>query len=109
MAKAVEEMPRDVAHCLEMNNVSREAIDYFVFHQASLFMLNTLAKKIGMGREERVVKCIDRFGNTVSSSIPIALKDIDDIWSGKRRKILISGFGVGLSWSSTVLFSNEGE
>lgn len=106
---AAEEIPRDVEACLKMNHLSPEAIDYFVFHQASLFMLDTLAKKLGMDGDGRVVKCIDRFGNTVSSSIPIVLKGLDDIWDRKRRRILISGFGVGLSWSSTILLSQGGE
>lgn len=98
-------IPEDLRKCLHINNLTLEDIDYFIFHQASNFMLNTLSKKIGIIDEKRVIKCLDRFGNTVSSSIPIAIDTISDDCKNKRLKILISGFGVGLSWASTILFT----
>jgi 3-oxoacyl-[acyl-carrier-protein] synthase-3 len=74
-----------------------------VFHQASNFLLNALAKELGIVDTARVVKCVDQFANTVSSSIPTALKTCLAKKSKESLKILISGFGVGLSWASTVL------
>lgn len=100
-------VPDDLKRCLEINGLKMDDIDYFVFHQASNFMLDTLSKKIGISDEGRVIKCLDRFGNTVSSSIPIAIDTISDDCKNKRLKILISGFGVGLSWASTILFTKE--
>lgn len=98
------EMPADIRKCLVLNELTLEDIDVFVFHQASKFMLDTLSKILGIKDDKRVVKCIDRFGNTVSSSIPIALTTIfDNQQKTAERKILISGFGVGLSWASTIL------
>ena len=96
-------VPDDLKRCLEINGLKIGDIDYFVFHQASNFMLDTLSKKIGIAGDNRVLKCLDRFGNTVSSSIPIALDTIKDISGNGGLKILISGFGVGLSWASTIL------
>jgi len=96
-------VPDDLKRCLEINSLKIGDIDYFVFHQASNFMLDTLSKKIGVAGDHRVLKCLDRFGNTVSSSIPIALDTIKDISGDGGLKILISGFGVGLSWASTIL------
>lgn len=95
-------VPDDLKRCLEINGLKIGDIDYFVFHQASNFMLDTLSKKLGIADDGRVIKCLDRFGNTVSSSIPIAMATIFDNCR-KPQKILISGFGVGLSWASTVL------
>lgn len=101
------EIPEDIRKCLLLNKLKNEDIDVFVFHQASKFMLDTLSKKLGIKDEKRVVNCIDRFGNTVSSSIPIALTTIyDNEPNEHKRKILISGFGVGLSWASTILKEN---
>ena len=96
-------VPNDLKRCLEINGLKMDDIDYFVFHQASNFMLDTLSKKIGIAGDNRVLKCLDRFGNTVSSSIPIAIATIFDNCMSKDLKILISGFGVGLSWASTIL------
>ena len=96
-------VPEDLKRCLEINKLVINEIDYFVFHQASSFMINTLSKKLGVSNDKRIIKCIDRFGNTVSSSIPIAITTIFDNCMSKNLKILISGFGVGLSWASTIL------
>lgn len=96
-------VPEDLNRCMSDNDVHLNDIDYFVFHQASNFMIDTIAQKLGIAGDKRVVKCIDSFGNTVSSSIPIALKTISDICMKEQLKILISGFGVGLSWASTLL------
>lgn len=100
-------VPNDLKRCLEINGLKIGDIDYFVFHQASNFMLDTLSKKIGIAGDNRVLKCLDRFGNTVSSSIPIAIDIISDDCKNKRLRILISGFGVGLSWASTILLTGR--
>ena len=101
-------IPEDLRKCLNINEMNLDDIDNFVFHQASNFVLDALTKEIGISNDERVIKNINRFGNTVSSSIPISLKTIFDASKRKKSKILISGFGVGLSWASTVLVT-EGE
>jgi 3-oxoacyl-[acyl-carrier-protein] synthase-3 len=101
------ELPGDIKKCLLLNKLKLEDIDVFVFHQASKFMLDTLSKRIGIEDNERVLNCIDSYGNTVSSSIPIALTTIfNKKLNDPKRKILISGFGVGLSWASTILKEN---
>lgn len=98
-------IPEDVKKCLNKNGMELDDIDSFVFHQASNFMLDTLAKKLSIPNDERLVRNIAHFGNTVSSSIPIALKTILDSPNDTQLKILISGFGVGLSWASTILIT----
>ena len=103
------EVPKDIEKCLLINHLTKEEIDFFVFHQASIFMLDTLERKINLEGLNKVVKCVEQFGNTVSSSIPIALKDIICECNKKSLKIFISGFGVGASWASNVLSSTEGE
>ncbi|MGL1930795.1 MAG: ketoacyl-ACP synthase III [Desulfotalea sp.] len=99
------ELPKDIDKCLLLNKLELEDIDLFVFHQASKFMLDTLSKVLGIKDDKRVVNCINHFGNTVSSSIPIALTTISKNKPSRKheRKILISGFGVGLSWACTIL------
>jgi len=96
-------VPEDLNRCLSINGIDLDSVDYFVFHQASNYMIDAIAKGLGILGDKRVVKCLERFGNTVSSSIPIALKSIFNEFEKEQVKILITGFGVGLSWASTLL------
>ena len=98
----LSEMPGDVAQCLSLNDLALEDIDAWVFHQASRKMLLSLARKIGIP-EDRLVIDIEDIGNTTSASIPIALERRVMTNAHSAERILICGFGVGLSWASTVL------
>ena len=83
---------------LELND-----IDLFVFHQANKYMLNHIRKKIGIP-EEKFFISMEHCGNTVSSTIPIALHDAMQL--GKLDLIsncLLEGFGVGYSWAACYL------
>lgn len=82
-------------------------IDQYVFHQANAYMMEGLRKKIGIPAERFVVHLAD-CGNTVSSTIPIALKHA--VLEGKLKPghtALIAGFGVGYSWAGAVLRWNR--
>ena len=93
-------IPADIKIILKRNSYSIGDIDKFVFHQASRFIVDNLAGSLKID-DKRVVFDIYEYGNTVSSSIPLILeKEIKD---ENNRNILISGFGVGLSWSSGIL------
>jgi len=95
-------IPNHINTMLEQNNLSLEDIDLFALHQGSRFIVDTLRKRLGVS-EDKVPFVASEYGNTVSSSIPLILEDIkDDV-----NKVVISGFGVGLSWASTVLFRRE--
>jgi 3-oxoacyl-[acyl-carrier-protein] synthase-3 len=88
---------------LQKNGLEKKDIDYYVFHQANKFMLETIRKVCSIA-SERFYLNMEQVGNTVSSTIPIALKDCMDngsITSG--MSVMIAGFGVGLSWGGTVL------
>lgn len=88
---------------LAKNNLIVNDIDLFVFHQASKLTLDSLVKILKID-ENKVFVNLKDIGNTVSSSIPIALKDAEE--SGKLKRgdlILLSGFGVGLSWGSIIM------
>jgi len=78
--------------------ISIDDCDLVVFHQANLFMLRHMAKKIKLPLEKMPIS-IDRYGNTVSASIPITLCDyVRRCNADKKLKLLAVGFGVGLSW-----------
>lgn len=77
--------------------------DYYVFHQANKFMLDTIRKVCRIERDRFYVN-MENTGNTVSSTILIGLKDcLDQLLIKPRMNVLVAGFGVGLSWGGTLL------
>ena len=85
------------------NEIDKEEVDYYVFHQANKFMLDTIRKVCSIPKDKFYVN-IEETGNTVSSTILIALKDcLDKGYITKGMNVMIAGFGVGLSWGGTLL------
>lgn len=88
---------------LEKNNLEKDQIDYYVFHQANKFMLNTIRKVCVIPKDKFYID-LSNTGNTVSSTVLIGIKDSCDRGLLKKNyKVMISGFGVGLSWGGVVL------
>ena len=99
----IEAVPKVVSKTLEKNKISLEDIDYIIFHQANKYMNEYLRKKIGIPKEKYYLNLL-RTGNTVSATIPIAIKDVlDNKLIKKGDKILLVGFGVGYSWGGTII------
>lgn len=97
---AIKEVPGDILSLLEKCKLKVTDVDKYLIHQGSRFIVNSIAKKLWLS-DNQVVFDIYSYGNTVSSAIPILLaKTIKD---KSANRILASGFGVGLSWSSVVL------
>lgn len=94
-------VPKLVAEVLEKNNKQFEDIDLFVFHQANKYMMDFLRKKIKIPIE-KFYYAMENVGNTVSSTIPIALKEAskENLLNGN---ILLAGFGVGYSWGGVII------
>ena len=101
----LEKVPQLVVKTLEVNNITMDQIDFFVFHQANKYMMNFLRKKIQI-EETKFYYCLEKFGNTVSSTIPIALKEAKQK-NCLKGNVLIAGFGVGYSWGGTILKINN--
>ena len=100
-------VPDSVKQVLEKAKLTMDDIDLFVFHQANQYMLEYLCKKIKIPKEKFYI-ALREFGNTVSSTIPIALKDARTkglIKTGDR--IMLVGFGVGLSWGAAIIHWEE--
>jgi len=104
---ALKAVPSTIKETLKKNNLKMEDIDIFILHQANKFMLNTLRKKLGISSDRFYIGLVDK-GNTTSSTIPIALSDaIKEKIVKKNMRVLICGFGVGLSWATSVIHINE--
>jgi len=96
-----EAVPVLVENVLEKNQLKQDDIQLFVFHQANKYMMNYLRKLLDI-EPEKFYFYLEKVGNTVSSTIPIALCEAKK--EGKLEgNILIAGFGVGYSWGATVL------
>jgi len=88
---------------LKKNNLDKEEIDYFIFHQASKLVIDKLTEILKID-ERKVFKNFNKVGNTVSSSIPIALEYLRKKNKIKKnQKIMLVGFGVGLSAAACVI------
>ncbi len=99
----LESVPELLKDTLVKNNLEQTDVDLFVFHQANKYMMDFLRKKTKI-EKEKFYYCVENYGNTVSSTIPIALKEAMKDGSIKRNhRILICGFGVGYSWAGSVL------
>ncbi len=96
-----EAVPVLVEQVLAKNGLEKDDINLFVFHQANKYMMNYLRKLIEI-EPDKFYFCLDKVGNTVSSTIPIALYEAQK--EGKLvGNVLLAGFGVGYSWGATVL------
>ncbi len=98
----LEVVPPSVDTILAKAGLTGDDIDLYVFHQANAFMLDHLRKKLGVPTEKFFVALAD-FGNTVSSTIPIALTEAERQGVLKPgMRVMLLGFGVGLSWGGLV-------
>lgn len=97
---AVPAMMKDI---LAKNSLTNDGVDYYVFHQANKFMLNTIRKVCVLPKDKFYVN-LEETGNTVSSTVMIALKQCLDAGTiHKGMSVMVAGFGVGLSWGGTIL------
>ena len=98
---ALRTVPKSVDQLLKKAECSLADVDLFVFHQANKYMLDNLRRKLAIPSEKFVI-ALDGCGNTVSSTIPIALKQAEA--EGRlhaNNKVMLVGFGVGYSWGAT--------
>jgi 3-oxoacyl-[acyl-carrier-protein] synthase-3 len=100
---SLNEVPKSVIDLLSKAGKTKEDIDFFILHQANKFMLDALRKKINVS-SNKLPLVIEKFGNTVSSSIPIAIHElINEGRLKKGHKLVLVGFGVGFSWAACML------
>jgi 3-oxoacyl-[acyl-carrier-protein] synthase-3 len=102
-AFSLRSVPKLVANILDHADVSNDDINWCVMHQANAFMLKHLRKKTKFPEEKFIID-LEKFGNTSSASIPLAIAhQLADDLSENNRKVLLAGFGVGWSWGAMVL------
>lgn len=102
-----EVIPNFTKEVLEKNKIEFVKVNQFIFHQANAFMLNFMRKRLKIEANKFFVDLEDG-GNTVSCTIPIALKKYASIMEeNKSETIALVGFGVGLSWAGGIVTINS--
>jgi 3-oxoacyl-[acyl-carrier-protein] synthase-3 len=100
---AVRKMTDSVINVVQDSGLTWDDIDLIIPHQANSRIIELATRRLGVD-EEKVMVCIDRYGNTSAASIPIALYDALEegrLHSGDH--VVLVGFGAGLTWAATVL------
>lgn len=98
----LREIPKNIKRTLSFANVEIGELDFYVFHQANKFMNDYLAKKLKVDIS-KVPSTIEKYGNTSSVSIPITMVDQLKGHLNSPKKLLLCGFGVGMSWATAVI------
>ena len=99
------QVPLLVAQNLEKNKILPEEVSLYVFHQANTYMLNFIRTKCKIPKEKFFID-IEDVGNTVSNTIPIAIeKALQSKVLGPNQKIILCGFGVGLSMGAVTIMT----
>jgi len=103
---AISKAPQSVNKLIEKYKIDKESVDYFIFHQANLFLNEKIRTKLKL-EPEKVPNSIKNFGNTSSASIPLTMvTELREKLISQKLKHIACGFGVGLSWGS-VYFETE--
>jgi len=99
------EVPLMVDEILKANNLSKDEIDFYMFHQPNKFMLEKLADKIEVTREKMPNNIVEIYGNSNSVTIPVNITHnlSSELLEDKKLKLCLAGFGVGLTWASMIL------
>ena len=98
-------VPAQIKALLRECGLAPADVDLFLLHQGSKYIVDTIAQRLGLPRE-KVLLGLGECGNTVSSSIPLLMEQV--MHRPEIRRVLVSGFGVGLSWASAVLERSTG-
>lgn len=100
----IREIPKDIKKILEYSHTEKDEADYYVLHQANKFINSYLAKKLKLD-ESKIPSSIEKYGNTSSVSVPLTIiSELQEKLKG-NKKLLLSAFGVGMTWASAVINS----
>lgn len=102
----LREIPKNIKQTLSFAETDLKDFDFYVFHQANKFMNDYLAKKLKIDTT-KVPTTISKYGNTSSVSIPITIVDQLQAKLESPKKLLLCGFGVGMSWATAIIPTNQ--
>lgn len=98
------EVPPMIEHLYEQSGVSRNEVDWYMFHQPNKFMLHKLADKLGIPHDKMPANIVENFGNASGVTVPTCISyNLGDQLVNGKKKLCMAGFGVGLTWSSIMM------
>jgi 3-oxoacyl-[acyl-carrier-protein] synthase III len=103
----IKEVCNDINNTLDYAGINKNNIDYFIFHQANQMLTNFIAKKLSLPSTP-ILTSLYQYGNTSSASIPLTICSKFGESTLNNQKLLLCGFGVGLSWATAILDINNG-
>lgn len=104
---SLREVAPNIRALMTHTGITPDAVDYFVLHQANRLMNESIRKKLKL-EPAKVPYSLSAFGNTSSASIPVTMAaELHQKLSSQRLSLILSGFGVGLSWGSVWLKTNN--
>ncbi|KHD06422.1 3-ketoacyl-ACP synthase [Candidatus Thiomargarita nelsonii] len=93
--------PEAIHEIINYANKTIEEIDYIIFHQANQYIISNIIRRLKCPKEKAPSNTVNKYGNQSSASIPATINDaIRNEVSANSKSIIMSGFGVGLSWAS---------
>jgi len=107
--QAVDRLADATVAAVEASGRSVDEIDLFAYHQANTRILAAVGERLGLDAD-RVIDCIDRYGNTSAATVPLALAEAQG--AGRLNPgdaVLLAGFGGGLTWAATVVEWGDGD
>ena len=101
---SIREVPPLIKEVLSASDWEEEEVDYFIFHQASKFIIKNIARMLKVLPEKAPYDVFEKYGNQSSASIPATIcENLSSIIGDKSMKVVLAGFGVGLSWAACAL------
>lgn len=102
---SIQVEPQAVRELVDYAGLGIESVDHFVFHQANRYILSNIAKRLKIDPVKVPMQTVELYGNQSSASIPCAIcgELSGQLTEGAAKRLLVSGFGVGLSWASAIL------
>lgn len=98
------EVPSMIEHLFEQSGISRDEVDWYMFHQPNKFMLHKLADKLAIPHEKMPANIVENFGNASGVTVPTCISyNLADSIVGGSQRVCMAGFGVGLTWSSLMM------
>ena len=100
---AIRKVPQVIEEVLQKNNLTKEEICWFILHQANSRIVDAVSRRLKVDIEKFPMN-LQEYGNTSSASIPILLDELNQ--KGvllKGQKLVLAGFGAGLSWGASIL------
>ena len=97
------EQPPLLNEILEYSNNAKEDIDFFVIHQANIYIVETILRNLNIPLAKAPSKVFSKYGNQNSASIPSTIcSELSEKFVNEKKKVLLQGFGIGLSWGACV-------